>query len=211
MTSIFETRTLRYQLRSRGIYTEHTPINSPETLSKHPQTQDDSPNTMQETPNNQFRLFLSVTPCMPRKDSFKSVNRSPSPSLFSPNPRLEPSPRVRRWHNLHIYTSLVSTNRSFEVCSSVDAQPPNTPPWYQLDSEDHQWQTHRLFAILFKFLRYLLSIQWRWCSLCLGLSWQKDRVLLTDLVPLCNIWSYQIWLQQFVHEPIMVAIFYLGQ
>ena len=100
-------------------------------------------------------------------------------------------------------------NRSFEVCSSVDAQPPNTPPWYQLDSEDHQWQTHRLFAILFEFLRYLLSIQWRWCSLCPGLSWQKDRVLLTDFVPLCNILSYwlgqKIWQQNSVLGPNMVA------
>ena len=87
MTSIFETRTLSYQLRSRGIYTEeHTLINSPEILSEPPQTQDDCPNTIQETPNSQFRLFLSVTPGIPHKDSLKSVNRSPTPPLFSPTP-----------------------------------------------------------------------------------------------------------------------------
>ena len=94
MTSTFETRTrsLRYQLRSRGIYTEErTAISSPEILSEPPQTQDDSPNTIQETPNSQFRLFLSVTPCMPRKDSLKSVNRSPSPTLFSPTPASSPA------------------------------------------------------------------------------------------------------------------------
>ena len=50
------------------------------------QTQNDSLDTIPETPNSQFRLFLSVTPCMPRKDSLKSVNHSPSPPLFSPTP-----------------------------------------------------------------------------------------------------------------------------
>ena len=96
MTSTFETRTrslsLRYQLRSRGIYTEErTAISSPEVLSEPPKTQDDNPNTIQETPNSQFRLFLSVTPCMPRKDSLKLVNRSPSPPLFSPTPASSPA------------------------------------------------------------------------------------------------------------------------
>ena len=46
---------------------------------------------IQETPNSQFRLFRLVTPCMPRKDSLKSVNRSPSPPLFSPTPASSPA------------------------------------------------------------------------------------------------------------------------
>ena len=34
-------------------------------------------------PNSQFRLVLSVTPCMSRTSSLESVNRSTSPLLFS--------------------------------------------------------------------------------------------------------------------------------
>ena len=83
------TRTLRYALRSREIYTEE-PIASPEILSESPQTQDDSINSIQETPNSQFRLVLSVTPCMPRISSIESVNHSPSPLLFSPTPTSSP-------------------------------------------------------------------------------------------------------------------------
>ena len=67
MMSVSETtgtRTLRYELRSREIYIKE-PITSPEILSEHPQTQDESITTIQETPNSQFRLVLSVTPCMP--------------------------------------------------------------------------------------------------------------------------------------------------
>ena len=90
MTSTFETstRTLRYELRSREIYIEErTPIMSPETLLEPPppppppppQTQDESVNTIQETPNSQFMLLLSVTPCMPRINTEKSVNCSPPP------------------------------------------------------------------------------------------------------------------------------------
>ena len=45
--------------------------------------QDESTNTIQETPNSQFRLVLSVTPCMPRTSSLESVNKSTSPILFS--------------------------------------------------------------------------------------------------------------------------------
>ena len=58
------TRTLRYALRSREIYTEE-PITSPEILSEPRQMQDESINSIKETPNSQFRLVLLVTTCMP--------------------------------------------------------------------------------------------------------------------------------------------------
>ena len=89
MTSTFETRTctLRYSLRSREIYIEErTPITSPETLPEPHEMQDESVNMIQETPNSQFRLFLSVMPCMPRIDSEKYANYTPSPPLYSPLP-----------------------------------------------------------------------------------------------------------------------------
>ena len=185
------TRTLRYALRSREIYTEEQ-ITSPEILSEPPQTEDESINSIQETPNSQFRLVLSVTPCMPRISSIDSANHSPSPLQFSPTPTANPahpptrnspqdqppppplsptnsqtsshnaspqheeslsqsielfrptpsiiqnkwpsstplpqrSPRIRRRHNLCIYVSLASTNKSYNVCSSVGAHPPDTP------------------------------------------------------------------------------------
>ena len=120
MTSVSETtRTLRYELRSREIYIEE-PINSPEILPEHPQTQDESINTIQETPNSQFRLVLSVTPCMPRTSSLECVNECTSPLLFSstssltfvPNPdspkdQLPPSP-----------TSSTNDLTSFHTCNS---------------------------------------------------------------------------------------------
>ena len=77
------TRTLRYALRSREIYTKES-ITSLEILSEPPQTQEDSINSIKETPNSQFRLVLSVTLCMPHISSIESVNHSPSPLLFSP-------------------------------------------------------------------------------------------------------------------------------
>ena len=43
---------------------------------------DDSPDTIQETPNSQFRLLLSVTPCMLHKDG---VNCS-APHYLAPHP-----------------------------------------------------------------------------------------------------------------------------
>ena len=57
-------------------------------LSEHPQMQDESINTIQETPNSQFRLVLSVMPCMPRISSLESVNDNTSPQLFSPTSSL---------------------------------------------------------------------------------------------------------------------------
>ena len=89
MKLLHYTTRLRYALRSREIYTEE-PITSPEILSEPPQTQDDSISSIQETPNSQFRLVLSVTPCMPCISSIESVNHSPSPLLFSPTPTASP-------------------------------------------------------------------------------------------------------------------------
>ena len=58
MTSVSETtRTLRYKLWSREIYTKD-PITSPEILLEHHQMQDESTKTIQETLNSQFRLVL---------------------------------------------------------------------------------------------------------------------------------------------------------
>ena len=83
MTSVSETtHTLRYELRSREIYIEE-PITSPKILSGHPQMQEESISSIQETPNSQFRLVLSVTPCVPRISSLESVNDNTSPLLFS--------------------------------------------------------------------------------------------------------------------------------
>ena len=82
MTVSETTRTLRYKLRSREIYIEE-PITSLELLSEHPQTQEESISSIQEMPNSQFRLVLSVTPCVPRISSLESVNDNTSPLLFS--------------------------------------------------------------------------------------------------------------------------------
>ena len=92
MTSIFETHTLPEIPTTiqgdlhRRTHAYQLPRDTVGTPPPPPQTQDDSPNTIQETPNSQFRLFISVMPCMPHKDNLKSVNRSPSPPLFSPTP-----------------------------------------------------------------------------------------------------------------------------
>ena len=76
MTSVSETTcTLRYELQSREIYIEE-PITSPAILLEHPQTQDEIINSIQETPNSQFRLVLSVTPCMPHTSRLEFVNDS---------------------------------------------------------------------------------------------------------------------------------------
>ena len=124
MTSVSETtRTLRYELRSREIYIEE-PITSPEILSEDPRTQEESITTIQETPNSQFRLVLSVTPCMPRISSLESVNDSTSPLLFSstssltfaptpdsPKDQLPPSP-----------TSSTNILTSFNTCINTSSQ-----------------------------------------------------------------------------------------
>ena len=101
MTSVSETTgtrtcTLRYELRSREIYIEE-PITSPELLSEHPQTQEESIRSIQETPNSQFRLVLSVTPCVPRISSLESVNDNTSPLLFSPTSSLTFVPTPCAW------------------------------------------------------------------------------------------------------------------
>ena len=54
----------------------------PMILLEPSQMQDDSVNTIQEMPNSQFRLLLSVMPCMPRTDG---VNCS-APHYLAPHP-----------------------------------------------------------------------------------------------------------------------------
>ena len=94
---------------ARKIYIEE--ITSLEILSEHPQMQDESINTIQKIPNSQFRLVLSVMPCMPCISSLEFVDKSTSPLLFSstssptyvpnPNPKdqLPPSPSLMSFHN----------------------------------------------------------------------------------------------------------------
>ena len=129
MTSRFEThtRTLRYGLRSREIYIEErTPITSPEILTEPQETQDESVNTIQETPNSQFRLFLSVTPCMPRIDSKKSATCIPSPHYLAPLPVIPP--RTSHPPPLSPTTSLASTyNNSPELFSPTLSVTPCMP------------------------------------------------------------------------------------
>ena len=120
MTSVFKTtRTLRYELQSREIYIEE-PITSPETLSAHPRTQDESINIIQETPNSQFRLVLSVTPCMPHISSLESVNNSTSPLLFSSTLSLTfaPTPDSPKDQLLLSPTSSTDSLTSFHTCST---------------------------------------------------------------------------------------------
>ena len=120
MTSVSETtRTLRYELRSREIYIEE-PITSLETLSEHPQTQDESITTIQETPNSQFRLVLSVTPCMHRISSLESVNYNTSPLLFSPTSSLAfvPTPDSPKDQPPPSPTSSTSSLTSFHTCNT---------------------------------------------------------------------------------------------
>ena len=78
------TFTLRYILRSCESYSE-------ELVTEPPLTQDGSINTVQETLNSQFRLFFSVTPCMPCTSRLESFNHSPSPYCLAPHPP-KPSP-----------------------------------------------------------------------------------------------------------------------
>ena len=120
MTSVSETtRTLRYELRSREIYIEE-PITSPETLSEHPQTQEESISSIQETPNSQYRLVLSVTPCVPRKSSLESVNDNTSPLLFSPTSSLTfvPTPDSPKDQPPPSHTSSTSSLTSFHTCNT---------------------------------------------------------------------------------------------
>ena len=117
MSSISETtRTLRYELWSREIYIEE-PITCPEILLKNTQTQEENISSIQETPNSQFRLVLSVTPCVPRISTLESVNDNTSPLLFSPTssltfvppPKDQPPPSP---------TSSTSSLTSFHTCNT---------------------------------------------------------------------------------------------
>ena len=120
MTSVSETtRTLRYELRSREIYIEE-PITFPEILSEHPQMQEESISSIQETPNSQFRLVLSVTPCVPRISSLESVNDSTSPLLFSSTSSLTfvPTPDSPKDQPPPSPTSSTSSLTSFHTCNT---------------------------------------------------------------------------------------------
>ena len=120
MTSVSETtRTLRYELRSREIYIEE-PITSPELLSEHPQTQEESIRSIHETPNSQFRLVLSVTPCVPRISSLESVNDNTSPLLFSSTSSLTfvPTPDSPKDQPPPSPTSSTSSLTSFHTCNT---------------------------------------------------------------------------------------------
>ena len=66
----------------RDLHGETYPDYFPMILLEPSQMQDDSVNTIQEMPNSQFRLLLSVMPCMPCKDG---VNCS-APQYLAPHP-----------------------------------------------------------------------------------------------------------------------------
>jgi len=120
MTSVSETtHTLRYEIRSREIYIEEL-ITSPEMLSEHPQTQEESISSIQETPNIQFRLVLSVTPCVARITSLESVNDNTSPLLFSPTSILTfvPTPDSPKDQPPPSPTSSTSSLASFHTCNT---------------------------------------------------------------------------------------------
>ena len=104
---------------SREIYIKES-ITSTEILSKHPQMQDESINTIQETQNSQFRLVLSVTPCMPRTSSLESVNHSSSTLLFSPtsSPAYVPTPESSKDQLPPPPLSLTNSLTSFHNTSS---------------------------------------------------------------------------------------------
>ena len=89
--------------------------------------------TIQETPNSQFRLFLSVTPCMPRIDSEKSAICIPSPpNYLAPLPVIPPRtshpPPPPPPPPLNPTTSLASTyNNSPELFSPTLSVTPCVP------------------------------------------------------------------------------------
>ena len=79
----------RFTSRSQSLPRRH--------ISEHPQMQDESISSIQETLNSQFRLVLSVTPCVPRISSLESVNDNTSPLLFSPTSSLTFIPTPCAW------------------------------------------------------------------------------------------------------------------
>ena len=82
--------------------------------------QDESTNTIQETPNSQFRLVLSVTPCMPRTSSLESVNKSTSPILFSStlSPTHVPTPDSPKDQLPPSPSSSTNSLTSFHICKT---------------------------------------------------------------------------------------------
>ena len=89
-------------------------------LSEHPQTQEESIRSIQETPNSQFRLVLSVTPCVPRISSLESVNDNTSPLLFSSTSSLTfvPTPDSPKDQPPPSPTSSTSSLTSFHSCNT---------------------------------------------------------------------------------------------
>ena len=89
--------------------------NDPHPQSQPPPSPQNPTTSLTSSFSNSLELF-SPTP----------TNSTSKDKWPSPPPLPQRSPRIRRRHNLRNYTSLVSTNRNFEVCSSVGAPPPNT-------------------------------------------------------------------------------------
>ena len=91
------------------IPTSDSPKNQPFLSPQNPTT------SLTPSFSNTLELF-SPTP----------TNSTSKEKWTSPPPLPQRSPCIRRWHNLRNYTSLVSTNRNSEACSSVGGPPPNT-------------------------------------------------------------------------------------
>ena len=87
--------------------------------------QDESINTIQEMANSQFRLVLSVTPCVPRISSLESVNDNTSPLLFSPatsSLTFVPTPDSPKDQSPPSPTSSTSSLTSFYSCNTYSSQ-----------------------------------------------------------------------------------------
>ena len=82
--------------------------------------QDESISSIQETPNSQFRLVLSVMPCVPRISSLESVNDNTSPLLFSSTSSLTfvPTPDSPKDQPPPSPTSSTSSLTSFHTCNT---------------------------------------------------------------------------------------------
>ena len=82
--------------------------------------QEESISSIQETPNSQFRLVLSVSPCVPRISSLESVNDNTSPLLFSPTSSLTfvPTPDSPNDQPPPSPTSSTSSPTSFHTCNT---------------------------------------------------------------------------------------------
>ena len=91
----------------------------------------------QQTGTLRYAVVLALPHLtLPTPTNSTSKDKWPLP----PPPLPQRSPRIRRRHNLRNYTSLISTNRNFEVCSSVGAPPPNTSTYHFTSQWNHQDQ-----------------------------------------------------------------------